>query len=322
MSEPKFDASAMLLDAATRHGISLSTLVAETALWAHPQAHHHLIASTGHAAVFPNCRRARASQGEHRGQRIGKLLLDDNTYANNAIKRALGIARADLRGFETCHIWPLTCYNEQYHTAIANLVLIPRALAALTDHDSGVSAALQFRAYELFNWHPTESPNPACPDNYPTTWLAPLPFVSRLDTSRPTRSRHSFDVTVAGITSRNLPKRTAMLTIVRGLVAAGTTPESVHSVLPWRGSRLFRSAPGKLARAEFVKTLTSDAPNRRKTFDPSRFFCDDTQLIYTNGRTYSFSNQWGDDTEQAMDVLLKAFPSHAVSCRLRPIEPS
>lgn len=314
MSEPRFDASAMLVEAATRQGICLPTLVAETALWAHPQAHQHLVVSTGHVAVYPNCRRARAGQGESRRQRIGNIILDDNTYANNAIKRALGLMRADLRGFETCHIWPLTCYNDQYHTAIANLVLIPRALAALTDHDSNVSAALQFRAYELYNWHPAESPRPSRPQNYPKTWLDPLPLKSRVAPHKQTQSRNTFDVIVSGVTTPNLPKRTAMLTMVRGLVAAGITPEAIQSVLHWRGSRLFKSASGRLSGEEFVKTLTAEARMRGRAFDSKRFFCDEAQLIYASGRTYSFSNQWGDDTEQAIDALLKSFPSHAVSC--------
>jgi len=43
--------------------------------------------------------------------------MDDNTYANVAIKRTLGVSRTDLLGFEACHIWPMTCYDERYHTA-------------------------------------------------------------------------------------------------------------------------------------------------------------------------------------------------------------
>lgn len=106
MTERRYDASAMLRDAATRHGIRLSTLIAETGLWANPEVHKKLLTAGGSGAFFPDRRRCRAGQGEQRGQRAGAVILDDNTYANGAIKRALGVSRTDLLGFEACHIWP------------------------------------------------------------------------------------------------------------------------------------------------------------------------------------------------------------------------
>jgi hypothetical protein len=173
-----YDAAAMLRDAATRHGIQLAVLVAETGLWANPQVHTTLVGDSGIAAFFPNRRRYRAGKGEKAGQQVDGAFLDNNSYANVAIKRALGVHRRMLRGFETCHIWPLTCYDQRFHTAIANLVLLPRALAGLTDHDHHVQAVLRFRAYELYNWHPEGVDAPERPSDYPATWLPPLPFSS------------------------------------------------------------------------------------------------------------------------------------------------
>jgi hypothetical protein len=128
--------------------------------------------------MFPNHRRCRLGQGEMPGQRVGPITLDNNSYANHAIKRALGVHRKMLRGFETCHIWPMTCYDPRYHTAIANLVLLPRALAGLADHDEYVQRALQFRAFELYQWFPEEADQPKRPADYPEGWLPPLPFTS------------------------------------------------------------------------------------------------------------------------------------------------
>jgi hypothetical protein len=101
--------------------------------------------------------------------------LDDNSYANLAIKRALGIHRTKLIGFECCHIWPNTCYDARYHTVIANLVLLPRALAGFTDHDPQVQAALQYRSFELYRWHPEEWPAPERPTGFPDQWRDPEP---------------------------------------------------------------------------------------------------------------------------------------------------
>jgi hypothetical protein len=81
--------------------------------------------------------------------------------------------RSNVVGFECCHVWPKTCDDARYHTVIANLVLIPAALASLTDYDGGVQAALQYRAFELYNWHPDENPAPVRPVRYPDNWRKP-----------------------------------------------------------------------------------------------------------------------------------------------------
>ena len=114
--------------------------------------------------------------GELRGKDIDGVRFDDNTYANVAIKRATGLRKSAV-GFEACHIWPLTCYDERYHTAPANLVLLPRALAGLSDHDPEIQKALQYRAFELYGWWPSDGPRPVNPEFYPTEWRDPQPDV-------------------------------------------------------------------------------------------------------------------------------------------------
>lgn len=127
-------------------------------------------------AWYPNTRRCRTGQGERRGQILDGVKLDDNTYANQAIKRAVGIPDNCLVGFESCHIWPNTCYDHRYNTTIANLVLIPRAIAGLSDHDPEVQAVLQYRSYELYGWYPEGQQCPSKPDFYPRTWREPEAF--------------------------------------------------------------------------------------------------------------------------------------------------
>lgn len=55
-----------------------------------------------------------------------------------------------------CHIWPGTTYDERYHTLLANLVLIPRILANLSDYFNAVIDVLKYRSYELYGWYPEE----------------------------------------------------------------------------------------------------------------------------------------------------------------------
>lgn len=169
-----FDARDMLRQAAARHDIRFDVLVAETAVWAAPKVHSDLVA-TGAPAWFPNIRRGR-TKTERRRTSLDGVIFDDNTYANQAIKRAIGRPPQDFDGFETCHIWEKTCYDERYHTAIANLVLLPRALAGFSDHDPQVAQALKYRAFELYGWYPDEQSAPKRPVDYPSTWRPAEPF--------------------------------------------------------------------------------------------------------------------------------------------------
>lgn len=96
----------------------------------------------------------------------GKIRLDDNTFANEAIKRAIlegldnpdsyGKDKSIFKGFEACHIWDKTCYDVRYHTSVANLVLLPRPLAGLTDHCDAVKKLLQYEAWRRFGFKPDE----------------------------------------------------------------------------------------------------------------------------------------------------------------------
>lgn len=180
MREQRFDAAVMMREAQEKHAIRLSVLVAETSLWANPAVHKKLVSLDPSGAFFPKVRRYRAGDGEKRGQIKDGIRLDDNSYANHALKRALGLDRAHAIGFEVCHIWPQSCYDHRYHTVVANLVLLPRPLAGLTDHDPDVRAALQFRSFELYGWHPAEVAAPTRPSHYPTNWRTPLEFSSRV----------------------------------------------------------------------------------------------------------------------------------------------
>lgn len=166
------NADEVLGSAAKKHGICLATLVAETAYWASPE----WIRSENMGLFYPDRRRAKKGNGEQKGQRVGEIRLDDNTYANYALKRALGGGRGKWVGFEVCHIWPDSCYDERYHTHIANLVLLPRALAGLSDHDKAIQAALMYRSYQYYGWYPDGVKEPTKPRIYPDCWRKPEPM--------------------------------------------------------------------------------------------------------------------------------------------------
>lgn len=125
-----------------------------------------------------NCKYRRAKNGEQRRETTNDdITLDDNTMANQAIKKAVlkglekyGIHKTDIKifkGFEACHIWEKTCYDERYHTSVANLVLIPREIAGLTDHCDAVKELLKYESFMRFGFKPDgEIDTPNEPKNY------------------------------------------------------------------------------------------------------------------------------------------------------------
>ncbi|MDR2027267.1 MAG: hypothetical protein LBQ01_06900 [Prevotellaceae bacterium] len=160
-----------LAKAVKKLGINLVEMVAETSIWASPEFCEQLKQKNGDAVYYLNVRRGRSD--EMKGDTINGIRIDDNTYANNAIKRAVGLKRKDIRNYETCHIWEDTCYDERYHTAIPNLVLVPSAIASLSDHSDEIINALKYRSYELYGWYPKERSKPQKPCNYPDNWQEP-----------------------------------------------------------------------------------------------------------------------------------------------------
>lgn len=137
----------------------LMDAIAETSLWVPKD-------KIENTAVYPNVRRGRAKD---KGRIIKNIRIDDNTYANRAIKVAIskGIKFED---YEVCHIWPKTTYDEKYHTLLQNLVLIPRVLSGLSDHLEDVVDMLKYRAWELYGWYPSEYEKPERPEYYPESW--------------------------------------------------------------------------------------------------------------------------------------------------------
>lgn len=112
---------------------------------------------------------------EKKGSVCNGITIDDNTRANKTIKQAvletLGIygaaATKMFTGFEACHIWG-DAHDEKYYQSIMNLVLVPRSLAALTDHNQYVIDVLTYKVFELYGPLPLPAgmPQPAKPKDY------------------------------------------------------------------------------------------------------------------------------------------------------------
>ena len=110
--------------------------------------------------------------------KFGYVIADDNTIANQAIKRAiiesfnikygksfnLGLFDS-FKDYEVCHIWDMPT-DPRYYACIENLVLIPRGLAGLSDHNDDVKGLLRYEAKQRFGFVPEGKTAPGIPPFY------------------------------------------------------------------------------------------------------------------------------------------------------------
>lgn len=120
-------------------------------------------------------------------------------------------------------------------------------------------------------------------------------------------------ITIDGVLSLPLAKRRAIFSVAQHLTNNGVTPEAIHGILPWRANGLWRVVDGEVMADEFKELAITAANNGGPAFDPGRWFCADEDLVYSNGKTYSFSKMWGKRTEEAMQDLVLKLPDSGVS---------
>ena len=119
-----------------------------------------------------------------------------------------------------------------------------------------------------------------------------------------------FDVTINGVKQESLPKRKAMLTIVKHLCDHGVTPEEIAKSVTWR--KMFCSTDGTVSSDQFLKQQSSKVGPSGKR----KYFCDDSDLIHCSDRTYAVSNLWGERAFEAIQNILVMFPDKGVVCEI------
>jgi hypothetical protein len=132
-----------------------------------------------------------------------------------------------------------------------------------------------------------------------------------------TRDFTKYDVRVAGKEYRSQSKRWMMFYLVSAALRGGATPQQIADAIPWRKGRLFDVFDGTLSaeqvQAQIMRSDPEGAIPRAK-----RFFCNEDEVFHSANKTYVLSNQWGNRTLEAAELLSKAFPNLGVE--IRPTE--
>ncbi|MDH5190064.1 MAG: hypothetical protein OEW89_02315 [Gammaproteobacteria bacterium] len=123
---------------------------------------------------------------------------------------------------------------------------------------------------------------------------------------RTNRDTTRYDVTINGATVANQPKRGVMFHVIKPIIDSGVTPEKVAEIISWRKNNLFYSFDEELDE-EQVSTILMEEDKGGIIPKPRRYFSKEDELFHVNGKTYILTNQWGDRTIEAVDILSKAF---------------
>lgn len=122
-----------------------------------------------------------------------------------------------------------------------------------------------------------------------------------------------YNISIGAKNYHNLAKRAAIFRICKKLCESGTKPERILEIINWRPTRVWRSVDGHLGSEEFIAAVEAARREENLTFNPRRWFCAEVELIYSDNRTYAFSNQWGGaNWLRAMEALKAAFPDEGI----------
>ncbi|MFH2001744.1 MAG: hypothetical protein ABIK28_18810 [Planctomycetota bacterium] len=142
--------------------IDLIPLIVRTAKWVHPETFKLL------PAWYPEfSRRAKRYDAKWRtitiNKKRGEEKHEGNERAQAALKKALGIRdEKDWPNWTCCHIWGVDdpkfqlrnsiVRDPKYYSCVANMVLLPTPIKALTDSVSEVKTMLRICAWNLYGW--------------------------------------------------------------------------------------------------------------------------------------------------------------------------
>tara|TARA_R110001583_G_scaffold74100_7_gene205494 strand:- start:87 stop:1139 length:1053 start_codon:yes stop_codon:yes gene_type:complete len=127
-----------------------------------------------------------------------------------------------------------------------------------------------------------------------------------------TRDFSKFSLNIAGQQYTGLNKRNLMYQLVNAIIQSGATPDEIAQLISWRATQLFLSFDGELdeqSYAEHVMALDTGG----KLPKTKRFFCKQDELFVVDGKTYALTNQWGDRTAEAADLLQSRYENLKIS---------
>lgn len=116
-----------------------------------------------------------------------------------------------------------------------------------------------------------------------------------------------YDLIIAGKTFQALSKRWLMFHTVTEIINHGGLPVEIQEAIPWRKNHIFKVFNGECDEEQVHTLLMADDPGG-KVPRTKRFFSNHGEFFIVDGKTYVLSNQWGNKTAKAVEILAGIFP--------------
>jgi hypothetical protein len=119
-----------------------------------------------------------------------------------------------------------------------------------------------------------------------------------------------YDLKIGEMTFPKLYKRGLFLYVIRALIGDGKTVPQLEEFLP---TRKFFGLPGKLTGDEFRKQASDTKTPSGAAYDLRRFYVGDSDLFFSEGKTWALSNQWSIQFLPQLDQLIAKYPDSHLS---------
>jgi hypothetical protein len=119
-----------------------------------------------------------------------------------------------------------------------------------------------------------------------------------------------YDLKIDERSYSKLYKRDLFLRVVRALVDQGKSVRQLQEILP---ARKFVGVPGNLTGTDFRGAVSEMRTQRGATYDPQRYYFADSELFFSDGKTWALSNQWSINEIPQIDQLIAKYPEAKIS---------
>ena len=126
---------------------------------------------------------------------------------------------------------------------------------------------------------------------------------------RSSKDLTKFNVSVQGKRWERLAKRNAIFLVVKTLCERGNSPTSIAAAIGRTTHRMYVTAESELSSEQMNEFIASGEGSRAQ---PRRWFTEDDELIFYEGRTYAFSKMWGKATFGYMQQLVERFEAEDI----------
>jgi len=122
-----------------------------------------------------------------------------------------------------------------------------------------------------------------------------------------------YDLASNGTAHEKLYKRQLFLEVVKSLVAHGAPVSELQEFFP---ARKFICVEGQVSGDEFRASIAGMTTTTGASIDVRRFYLDDSDLFYSEGKTWALSNQWSLRFMPDLDKALLKYSSASISYKI------